>query len=82
MTIPRSSYVKFIDCIFTRYDSCMEPHICQQIILAALKRKCLRNDKAFLQVLKTLEIEFSGYSCFEASTEDLKFQILRKNVLF
>lgn len=63
MTIPRSKtfYVKCTDCIFTRYDSRMEPHICQQIVLAALKPKCLRNDEAFLQVLRTSETEFSGY---------------------
>lgn len=40
---------------------------------------------AFLQVLKTAEMKFFGYSCFEASTEYvqyLKSQILYKKVLF
>lgn len=84
MTIPRSKtfYVKCINCIFTRDDSCMKPHMCQQIILAALKLKFWRNGKAFLQVLKTPGIEFFGYTCFEASTEDLKSRILCKNVVF
>lgn len=84
MTVPRSKTfcVKCRDCIFTRYDSCMDPHVHQQMTLAALQPKFLRNDKAFLQVLKTPEIKFSGYSCFEAPTEDLKSQILCQKVLF
>jgi len=62
-----------------------EPHIRHQITLAALLPNFLRNDTAFLQVLKTAEIKFFGYSCFDASTEyiqDLNSLILYKKVLF